>query len=249
MLLASWTSGHLDQTNMLLIAVVQLVIVFIPVAYGVLLVFNYKKSPGKKLVNKLNFSILWVLPIISLILSSVGLVIYFGENIFDDPDQANTYAWTLIGICFALIAVWYALSIYMQPHVWASFEEEQILFYGGSIKRLKVKKFIVDKSVNKIYINFIEGRSSLKKYSYQLGTLMGEFILKNASELNYQVEEGNEKDYLIEENKKIKLEVQENIIKRTEAKKTVEAESKKVSDNAEKPVNKKTETENNKEDK
>ncbi|QBQ07478.1 hypothetical protein SGLAD_v1c02790 [Spiroplasma gladiatoris] len=210
--------GELDKKNILLILIVQLAVVIIPTIYTLFILFKFKKIEDKrKKVSKSWISIILSLQGVTLIPTIAGWLMYFGKSMLaDNYDLALTLAWVFIGLCFALIITWFTLLFFLPQRVWVFFTEDKLYIFDKGIKKQKIINIVNDMSKGNIYINYTEGKTSLKKIAIPALSSTGTFIFANAPIEGIEVVEGSQADFFKAKSIELKMggsldEVQEPI--------------------------------------
>ncbi|QGS51695.1 hypothetical protein STABA_v1c03320 [Spiroplasma tabanidicola] len=208
MLLAgTWNNGAIDQKNILLILIVQLCVIVVPTIYTYVLFFKFQKvDVDKKKFNTKWFAIVAALQILTMVPQIVGWLMYFGEKIMpNNYDMALYIAWGCVGAVFALVATWYILLFFFPQRIWVFFDEEKLFVFDKGIKKEKIVNILNDQSSNMLYINYTEGKTSLKKIAIPFKSTTAEFIWVSALSEGLEKFEGSEAIFFKEKSISLKM--------------------------------------------
>ncbi|AHI52632.1 hypothetical protein [Spiroplasma culicicola] len=208
--LLSWSNDGMlaEASNLLIMLITGLAAVVIPSIYTYVLLFRYKKSTDKKLANKWFITLILGLQFASLISVVLGWMFLFGEFILpgnDGADLAQILCITFIVLTYSFTATWYLLMFLVPQYCFIIFEEDKIGILGAFIKNEKIIKIIDDEKTKRVYINYLEGRTTLKKLSISKSLVLGQFFVETAPEFGLKIEQTNQLDFFKEKLKEIKL--------------------------------------------
>jgi len=249
-------SGGYGIANQFLILSIFLII-FALLLIGVfayyLVQFNKTKDAVVTLKNKPLIIGTFVLQIIPIIIGILLLLFWsFPAEIFGTAgNNGDVWFATYLGLAIPafvmLIATIVIMWVCLQKYA-VGFSNNKIFFIGEMIPYSKIKKIVKDTTTGNLYINYIQGKRTLKKQKYSLESVLGQFILANISLTGHQVEEIDQKTFVESfessesfENPVI-VEESKPAVKKTIAKKATSTTAKPKSTAAKKPAAKKTTT-------
>ncbi|WP_186788123.1 hypothetical protein [Spiroplasma clarkii] len=182
---------------------------------------------------------------LSIIFCCLGWMFFFGEFILGTGSEAGNKAFTLV-LTFTILTYvtavgWYAILLFWAHYIWIQIEENQIVTISSTIKKEKIVKVIKDENKGKVYINFTESKTSLKKLSFRIGSTMTQFIIENLSASGIKVEVGNQEEFY--QNKVVELKSVPAEKLRTAASKKDDSKAKPKSESAKTESEPKTKTE------
>ncbi|WP_339034566.1 hypothetical protein [Spiroplasma endosymbiont of Cantharis rufa] len=217
----------LEASNLLVLSVVLLIVAPLSSIYSWYLTSLFKTNKSEvKFANKLLVGITIGLQILSILGAVMSLVFYF----IDLKSLTKSLFITCIVIAFVSSAIWFSMVLFFSNQLWFYIDDEKIVTLGESIKLSKIQKIIEDDEKSAVYVNYLEGRRTIKKIKFSKKTALGIYFLENASKTGVNPEKGDEATYFKEQVAKVRAEALEI------SKKDVKAPNEKVEIAAEKTV-------------
>ncbi|ALD66147.1 hypothetical protein [Spiroplasma cantharicola] len=195
----------LEQSNLLILSIVLLTVAPLSSIYSWYLTLQFKTNKSEvKFANKLWVSIMITLQFLSIASSIMSIVFYF-----IDLNLSQTLFIVCIVIAFATSAIWFSMVLFFSNQIWFYMDEEKIVTLGESIKLSKIQKIIEDDQKSAVYVNYLEGRRTIKKVKFSKKTALGIYFLENASKTGVTPEKGDQVSYFKEQIAKIRQEALE----------------------------------------
>ncbi|WP_339029565.1 hypothetical protein [Spiroplasma endosymbiont of Cantharis nigra] len=219
----------LQASNLLILSIVLLTVAPLSSVYSWYLTGLFKTNKSEvKFANKLLVGIMIGLQILSIVAAVMSLVFYF----IDLKSLTMSLFIVCIVISFVTSAIWFSMVLFFSNQLWFYIDDEKIVTLGESIKLSKIQKIIEDDEKSAVYVNYLEGRRTIKKIKFSKKTALGIYFLENASKTGVNPEKGDEVTYFKEQVAKIRAEALEI------SKKDVKAPNEKVEIEAEKTIEK-----------
>ncbi|AUM62470.1 hypothetical protein [Spiroplasma monobiae] len=221
------TLASLSNNNLMLLSIILLLVIPLASISAWYLTIKFKKNKSEiKFVNTPVLATMLTLQITSIITAILSLLFYLGFiiEIPANEELALTMMIVFIVLSVVLSAAWFSMVIFFSNQIWFYIDKEEgkLVTLGENIKLSKITKIIEDESKSAVYINYLEGKRTLKKLKFSKTTTIGMYFLENASATGFKVENGNEINYFKEEVAKIRataLNVSKPEDKKQEAKK------------------------------
>ncbi|AGR40931.1 hypothetical protein [Spiroplasma taiwanense] len=198
-LLAAISGGE----QLLILLVILLIAAPLPamVSWNLALKFRTNKSE-EKYINKTLFSIVVLIQSLAILTSILGIIFYFVS--IDNESLSKTLVIVFIVLTFVLCASWYSIILFVPQYIWFILEEEKMTTIGDTLKFLKIRKIIDDEEKGIVYINYSEGKKTLKKLKFSKKTEIGLNFIRLADKTGVKIEKGNQIEYFKEELLKLK---------------------------------------------
>ncbi len=229
----------LEASNLLILSIVLLTVAPLSSVYSWYLTGLFKTNKSEvKFANKLLVGIMICLQILSIVAAVMSLVFYFID--LKSKSLSNSLFIVCIVISFVTSAIWFSMVLFFSNQLWFYIDDEKIVTLGESIKLSKIQKIIEDDEKSAVYVNYLEGRRTIKKIKFSKKTALGIYFLENASKTGVNPEKGDEVTYFKEQVAKIRseaLEISQKDVKAPIEK--VEIEAEKTIEKAEKVAEKK----------
>ncbi|WP_342258525.1 hypothetical protein [Spiroplasma endosymbiont of Dioctria linearis] len=226
----------LQASNLLILSIVLLTVAPLSSIYSWYLTGLFKTNKSEvKFANKLLVGIMIGLQIVSIVAAVMSLVFYF----IDLKSLTMSLFIVCIVISFVTSAIWFSMVLFFSNQLWFYIDDEKIVTLGESIKLSKIQKIIEDDEKSAVYVNYLEGRRTIKKIKFSKKTALGIYFLENASKTGVNPEKGDEVTYFKEQVAKIRAEALEISKKDVKAPiEKVELETEKTIEKAEKVAEK-----------
>ncbi|AGR41928.1 hypothetical protein [Spiroplasma diminutum] len=209
-----------EPNNLFIISAVLLLVAFLAAICSWYLTISYKRNSSEiKFASVLMVSVLILTQIISLISSILSII--FALNVIKNIDLSNILTIVSIIIAFITLGISFVMIIFFSNRIWFYMDDEKISTLGEAIKLSKIQKIIEDDEKSAVYVNYLEGKRTLKKIKFSKKTAIGIYFLEVASKTGIKPEKGNQISYFKEEISKLRaqaLELSKKEIKKSENK-------------------------------
>ncbi|QHX36468.1 hypothetical protein [Spiroplasma sp. BIUS-1] len=218
-----------DGNNLLIISIVLLLVTPLSSISSWFITMKFKKTKSEiKFSSNPLLSTLITIQLLSIASSLLSLFSYFGL-LAKEEDTARILLIVFVVFAAVLSAIWFSMVIFFSNQIWFYIEKEEdkLVTLGETIKLSKIVKIIEDDEKSAVYVNYLEGKRTLKKIKFSKKTTIGMYFLEIAEKTGVKPEKGNESDYFKEEVAKIrqaalqtsKPEVKKQDVKKEESKK------------------------------
>lgn len=189
-------------SNFLIMLVVALLVTIVPTIWFFTLYIKFCKAKEPKFLSLPWLIGITVAQMASIICTVLGWIFFYGEGVLGSGAAAGALGFKLVLIfvimTFALTAIWYAILLGWAQNIWILVEENKISNPSLSFSKQKILKIIKDEGKGKVYINYLESKSNLKKVAFSVGSTIGQFILTNEKILGAEVSVGNQEEFFKE---------------------------------------------------
>ncbi|WP_338985410.1 hypothetical protein [Spiroplasma endosymbiont of Diplazon laetatorius] len=196
-----------SNNNLLILSIVLLLIIPLASISSWYLTIKFKKSKSEvKFANIGLLSGMFVLQGLSITTAVLSLLSCLGILIPNESDLNETLLIVFIVVSIVLSAAWFLMVIFFSNQIWFYIDNEEgkLVTLGETIKLSKITKIIEDDEKSSVYVNYLEGRRTLKKIKFSKKTTIGMYFLENASKTGFKSEKGTEMNYFKEEVAKIR---------------------------------------------
>ncbi|WP_339021393.1 hypothetical protein [Spiroplasma endosymbiont of Atherix ibis] len=211
----------LENNNLLVLSIVLLLIIPLASISSWYITIKFQKSKSEiKFANKILVSTMLSFQIISIFTSILVLLSYLGILASNNTSLSQTLVIVFIVVSLLLSAAWFIMVIFFSNQIWFYVEKEEgkLITLGETIKLSKVTKIIEDDEKSAVYINYLEGKRTLKKLKFSKNTTIGMYFLENVEKIGFTLEKGTELTYFKEEVAKIRAEALQNSINESKEK-------------------------------
>ncbi|WP_027063123.1 hypothetical protein [Mesoplasma seiffertii] len=164
--------------------------------------YDFKKNESKHKIYGVNFIIMFAISNVIAIFSGILAIILFSsaKTIFGSGSNIDNGANVAFAVIVAIIAIGFAVIVGSSVLLWfgiykfgIALDDEKILFIGEKIAYSKITKIIDDKG--KIYINYLQGIRTNKRFKLSKSSVMGQWFIQNVSATGHSIEIMNADEY------------------------------------------------------
>ncbi|AUF83686.1 hypothetical protein CXP39_02655 [Mesoplasma syrphidae] len=214
------------NTQILILGVIVLVVSLILSLTFSKYLYDFKKNDSKHKIYGINFIIIFaVLNAIAIFSGILGMILFSNaKSIFGANSNIDNGANVAFAVIVTILAIGFAVIIGSSVLLWfgiykfgIALDKEKVLFIGEKILYSKITKIIDDKG--KIYINYLQGIRTNKRFKLSKSSVMGQWFIQNVLVTGHSIEKMNADEYFKNMNVLAKKELEEKQSQKAKEKK------------------------------